>query len=232
MPRSIRCGAVTRIAAAILLLGAPGSGAKELADYEKSGAAFEEGRALSERKLDRAAIQAYEEAIRRDPAFVEAMVNVARLHLRQGEPEAASRWLDLAMRVEPRYPALHSVRGLVALEHGELQDALAAFGRARALSPEDVEILANLGATLLRLGVLGEARTVLEQALRLEPARPEAVLNLALVFDQRGDAARATFLYRRFLGLVPTADPDREPVERRVGELTPHVLKMRAGEPE
>jgi cytochrome c-type biogenesis protein CcmH/NrfG len=100
------------------------------------------------------------------------------------------------------------------------------------LPPADVEVLTNLGATLVHLGILDEARTVLEQALRLAPARPEVALNLALVWDRRGDPARAVYLYRRFLGLVRTEDPDRKGVENRIAELEPQVLKLRAEEPE
>ena len=129
--------------------------AAELADYERSGAAFQEGLAFSERGLYRAAIRAFERAVSLDAAFVEAMVNLARAHLERGEVELAAQWLDRAVRKEPGYPDLHTVRGLVALSQDRSQEALVAFGRARSLAPEDVEVLANLGATLLHLGHRG-----------------------------------------------------------------------------
>jgi Flp pilus assembly protein TadD len=226
-------GIASLISAGLLLFGAAGpTRAGELSNYERSGASFEEGLALAERGFDERAIKAYEQAIQLDPAFVEAMVNLARVHLARGELERASTWLNRAARVESGYPDLHTVRGLVSLAEGRLQDALATFGRARELAPEDVEVLTNLGATLLRLGVLDEARTILEQALRLDPARPEAALDLALLWDHRGDSARAVFLYERFLGLVPTDDPGREQVEKRVAALESGPLKVPEKAPE
>ena len=226
MRGSKRRGIAGLISAGVLLFGAAGpTRAGELSNYERSGASFEEGLALSERGFDEGAIKAYEQAIQLDPAFVEAMVNLARVHVARGELERASTWLDRAVRVESGYPDVHTVRGLVFLAEGRLQNALATFGRARELAPEDVEVLTNLGATLLRLGVLDEARTILEQAFRLDPARPEAALDLALLWDRRGDSARAAFLYRRFLGLVPTDDPGRERVEKRVAALESRSLK-------
>jgi Flp pilus assembly protein TadD len=217
---------------AVLVAAAPRSRAEKLTDYERSGSSFQQALALTERGLGGSAIEFYEEAIRLDPGFVEAMVNVARLHLEQGKLRKASSWLDRAARVRPDYPDLYRVRGLIALAEGRLQDALAAFGRARALAPENVEALTNLGATLLRLGILDGARTVLEQAFRREPARPEVALNLGIVWDRRGDPARAVYLYRRFLGLVPTDDPDRKEVEERIAELEPQLLKLRLTNPE
>lgn len=231
-------GSMERVAAAlmatlaILAGAAPQSRAEKLADYERSGSSFQQALALTERGLGGSAIKLYEEAIRLDGAFVEAIVNVARLYVEKGELDRASTWLDRAARVRPDYPDLYRVRGLIALSEGRSQDALAAFGRARALAPENVEALTNLGATLLRLGILGEARTVLEQAFRLAPARPEVALNLGIVWDRREDPARAIYLYRRFLGLVPTDDPDRQLVEDRIATLEPHFLKLRAGDPE
>jgi tetratricopeptide (TPR) repeat protein len=217
---------------AALIAAAPRSRAEKLTDYERSGSSFQQALALTERGLGGSAIKLYEEAIRLDPAFVEAMVNLARLHLEKGKLQQASTWLDRAARVRPDYPDLYRVRGLIALAEERLQDALAAFGRARRLAPENVEVLTNLGATLVELGILGEARTVLEQAFRRGPARPEVALNLGIVWDRRGDPARAVYLYRRFLGLVTTDDPDRKLVEDRIAALEPHLLKSRAGDPE
>ena len=214
--------------AAVLIAVAPRSRAEKLTDYERSGSSFQQALALAERGLGESAITLYEEAIRLDPGFVEAIVNVARLHLEKGDLRRASTWLDRAARVNPDYPHLYRVRGLIALARGRLQDALAAFGRARALAPENVETLANLGTTLLRLGILDGSRTVLEQAFRLDPARPEVALNLGMVWDRRGDPARAIYLYRRFLGLVPADDPDRKRVEDRIASLEPLRLKLRA----
>lgn len=210
----------------LTLCALPGlASAAELDDYERSDAAFQEGLAFSERGLVEPAIRALERAVRLDPGFVEAMVNLARAYLARGDAEKASEWLDRAVRREPRYPDVHTVRGLVALSQGRSQEALVAFGRARRLAPEDIEALTNLGATLLALGIVEEARAVLEQAFRLEPTRPEVALDLAIAQERRGDAARAVFLYRRFLGLVGDDDPDRERVERRVQRLAPAVLK-------
>lgn len=226
-------GLVCVVVAGLLLSLAPHApSAGELTDYEQSGAAFEEGRALAERGLHARAIDAYKEAVRLDPTFVEAMVNLARVYVGRGELGNASIWVDRAVRKQPGYPDVYTVRGLIALTEDRPQDALTSFGRARQLAPENVEVLTNLGGALLRLGVLDEARTLLEQALMLDPARPEAALNLAVLWDRGEDPARAVYLYQKFLGLVPSDDPDREPVQKRIASLEIRFLKLLQEEPE
>jgi len=196
-----------------------------LDSYERSAAAFADGLALAERGLDEEASGSYQEAIRLDAGFVEAMVNLARIRLRQGDPARAREWLDRALRLAPAYPPVHAARGLEARQRGDLQEALRAFTRARILDPENAEILANLGATLFELGLDEDARGVLEDARRCAPVRPEPVLTLALLWEQRGDRGRAAFFYDQFLSLVGTDDPARASAEARLRELAPNSLK-------
>lgn len=193
--------------------------------FERSAVAFADGLALSERGLDEEASHSYRQAIDLDPGFVEAMVNLARIRLRQGDPTRAREWLDRALRLAPAYPPLYAVRGLAAREQGDLQEALRAFSRARSLDPESAEVLANLGATLFELGLDEDARGVLEEARRRAPDRPEPVLTLALVWERRGDRGRAAFFYGEFLSLVGSNDPARAIITARLRELDPSALK-------
>jgi tetratricopeptide (TPR) repeat protein len=221
-PLSAR-GAV--LALSLLLAREAVADSATLASYERSAAAFADGLALAERGLDEEASRSYQEAIGLDAGFVEAMVNLARIRLRQGDPERAREWLDRALRLAPAYPPVHAVRGLVARERGDLQEALRAFSRARSLDPENAEVLANLGATLFELGLDEDARGVLEEARRRAPVRPEPVLTLALVWERKGDRGRAAFFYGQFLSLVGTDDPARALAEARLRALEAISLK-------
>jgi len=226
MPRPATLGArVAALTLALLLPGAAAADSVTLESFEGSASAFADGLALAERGLDDDAAQSYQEAIRLDAGFVEAMVNLARIRLRQGQPERAREWLDRALRAAPSYPPVHAVRGLEARARGELREALRAFTRARALDPENAEVLANLGATLFELGLGEDARGVLEEARRRAPERPEPVLTLALVWEQKGDRVRAAFFYGQFLRLLGSDDPGRAMAEARLQELSANSLK-------
>lgn len=218
-------GCVALLAVALLLPGEAASDSATLDSFERSAAAFADGLALAERGLDEDAVHSYQEAVRLDGGFVEAMVNLARIRLRQGQPERAREWLDRALRTAPGYPPAHAARGLEARARGDLQEALRAFSRARALDPGNAEALANLGAVLFELGLYDDARAVLDEAHRRAPERPEPLLTLALVWEQKGDPVRAAFFYGQFLRLLGTDDPARAPAERRIQEIGRGSLK-------
>ena len=57
-------------------------------------------------------------------------------------------------------------------------EALAAFGRALALSPSDALALNNRGVALFSLGQVDAARQDFERALKVEPCQFDARLNL------------------------------------------------------
>jgi len=225
MPRATSRGAC----ALALWLGLSGFAASEPASleaYERSAAAFADGLALAGRGLDAEAASAYSEAIRLDAGFVEAMVNLARVRLRQGQAAPARELLDRALALAPGYPPIFAVRGLEARQRGDLNGALRDFSRARALDPTNAEVLANLGAVLVELGFDRDARDALDDARRLAPERPEPALSLALLFDRKGDRLRAAFFYDQFLRLAGTGDPDRANVEARLSQLDPRAVKV------
>ncbi|MEM7410913.1 MAG: tetratricopeptide repeat protein [Myxococcota bacterium] len=202
-----------------------------LDSLERSEADFKLGVAAQRRGHLDAAAEAYAKAVERDPSFVEAMVNLARVRAAEGRFDQADEWLDRASLVRDDYPDIAAARGLVALGRGDAKLAVSELTRARVVEPDDVEVLINLGAALIEAGLWLEAIGHLDRAARLDTTRSAAVLNLALAHDHRGDAARAAFHYRRYLDLVSPGDPEREAVEARLERLAgrvPHAVKAKA----
>jgi Flp pilus assembly protein TadD len=166
-----------------------------------------------------AAERAYASALERDPSFVEAMVNRARVLIELEDWEGAAAWLDSALAQHEDYPAVHAAQGLLALRTGNTAQAVDELTRARTLAPDDVEVLTNLGAALLEQGLLVRATELLERAQRLDPDGAEVAFDLGLASDRAGDQRRAVFHYRRFMELAASADPGRPAVRRRLSEL-------------
>jgi len=193
---------------------------RKLETYRTSAELFESAAAAEGRGLRDEARKSYTQAVERDPDFVEALVNLARLELADGRLEAAAGWLERAERLRSDYPRIAATRGLLALAGGDLPRALDALGQAHRMMPEDAEIAVNLGAALIRRSRFAEARQVLAALLRSQPDHAEAIYNLALADDLAGERDLAQFGYRRFLALSSFADPDREGVQRRLEELS------------
>lgn len=202
--------------------GVPPSERNRLEALERSESDFKLGVSSQRRGQLEAARKAYASAIERDPGYVEAMVNLARVLAAQGELDEAEVWLDRAASRHSDYPGVPAGRGLVALARDDTDRAVEELTRAHALLPDDVEVLTNLGAALIRAGLWTEAAEHLDRAQRLDPHRSAVRFNLGLAHDRAGDAQRAVFHYRRYLELAASADALRGRVESRLAALDSH----------
>jgi tetratricopeptide (TPR) repeat protein len=217
-----RLGAVLALGGALLSV-AEGSRADEkgmLALYRESAALFESALTAERRGLTDDALAAYTKAVERDPAFVEAIANLARLELAAGRLEAAESWIERGEQVRSDYPRIAAVRGLLALARGDLAHSLESLSQAHRAAPEDAEVAVNLGAVLIQRGRLDEARRVLGALLVQQPDHAAALYNRALADDLSGDRDAASSAYRRFLELAPQDDPAREGVQGRLEVLS------------
>jgi len=121
------------------------------------------------------------------------------------EYREAIRYLDLAIRFNPRDGAAFNDRGLCMAEMGMLQDALAFFDRGIAAEPDYATIYHNKGWLLNRLGRHAEAIPLFNKALDLEPDRAVTFENLADTYVQLGRVPEAREAYRQSLALLKTA---------------------------
>ena len=79
--------------------------------------------------------------------------------------------------------------GTSALARNDLNAALADFQNVVRLAPAAEQGHSALGAVLVRLGRMSEGIHELERALDLQPGDSAAQLNLALAYEQGGEAA-------------------------------------------
>ncbi len=189
---------------------------RDLATYRESADLFASSAAAERRGLLDEARAGYTKAVARDPDFIEAIVNLARLEIASGEFAAAEGRIERAEQIRSDYPMVAATRGLLELSRGDLPAALDALSRAHRLAPEDVEVAVNLSAVLIQRSRLVEARKVLGALLREHPDHSEALYNLALSDDLSGRLDEANLGYRRFLSLAAVDDPAREGVQVRL----------------
>lgn len=88
---------------------------------------------------------------------------------------------------------------LLAADQYEL--AIEAFNRAALEEGLTAEVLSGLGSANLGLGRLGQAETLLRQAVDKEPQWPEALNNLGTVLLEKGEYAEAEQILRRAYAL-------------------------------
>jgi len=130
-------------------------------------------------------------------AFLLAALSIS-LSARAQEPSAALKQADADYRA-----------GVAALSRNELNTALADFEKVVRLAPAAEQGHSALGAVLVRVGRVPEGIRELEKALAITPADGSAQLNLALAYEQSGQAAKSLPL---FAGLEAAAQLSKQPL--------------------
>jgi hypothetical protein len=120
----------------------------------------------------------------------------------------------------------HNAAGMKLAAAGRYDEAIAHFHAAILQRPQAAYLYNNLGYTLLRRGLPEQAAEALAQALRLDPAHPQARHNL--------DTARAEIAKRRAQAApppapvaapAPIAEPE-PPADLRLLSVAPNVYEL------
>ena len=174
---------------------------------------------LGEVKL---AEQSYLTALRLDPGFLPARINLANLYNRMGRNEDAEREFREAIKRAPEEGDLYYSLGLLLAEEGRLDASAEALGKAAALLPDRARVHYNLGLVLQKLGRPDEAGSALSEAHRLSPRDPQAIYALALLYMNEGRWERALPYAEKLSELSPSDPNARELVRRIQGEMSRH----------
>ena len=118
-----------------------------------------------------AAIEAYREAVARNPHYAVAWGNLAALLHGAGEPDEALRASDQVLRLTTDPGTLHGThhnRGLILKDLKRFEEARAAFHKALGYRPGDPDTLGGLGDLEFEAGRYAEAARAFELAVRAD----------------------------------------------------------------
>ncbi len=136
---------------------------------------------------------------------------MAELHRRTGKLDEAEVHFRRALELLPKDPSLLNNYGVFLCDRKEYDRAMTYFRRVLddPFYAGKAQAAENLGLCARAKGDVATAERYLGEALRLDPKRPKALIALAGIRFDQGQAADAYDLYRRFL---------------RVGRHTPESL--------
>ncbi len=156
-----------------------------------------------ERSAHAAALAEYRAAQDVDSDRPEAHVNLGLLHVALGEPDAARREYETALRLGPWFvPAYVNLADLErALGRDDAGEA--ALRRALAVAPEVAEVHHALGLLLVRTERRDEAAGELARAAELAPENPRFAYARALLLHDRGEGERALAVLEAALARHP-----------------------------
>jgi tetratricopeptide (TPR) repeat protein len=140
---------------------------------------------------------------RQHPRSVGPRRELALLHSRRQQPEAAIAQMRRAIELAPGDPQLHCELGRMLAAGGQADAALAAFREATLGDPGWAEAWYFLGITLRRTQRGFDALQALRRAHQLNPAAEPLLRALAECEFESGDPADALPLWRRLCERAP-----------------------------
>ncbi|MGB3683243.1 MAG: tetratricopeptide repeat protein, partial [Rubrobacteraceae bacterium] len=151
------------------------------------------------------AIQAYEEVIEETPEWWEAHANLGICHTRNGRPEEAEAAFRRGLEDSPGSPEIRDELAAHLLnEKGDLAEALRLSEEAVALGRDETRHLYTLGEIRLALGDTAGAEEAYVAVLAIDPADPNAHLEIGLLHEQRNEPNEAEEHFVESLKSDPT----------------------------
>ncbi|MDH4229013.1 MAG: tetratricopeptide repeat protein [Nitrospirota bacterium] len=175
----------------------------ELRDGNYPEAWLNLGTTHARRDDDKAAIQAYQEALNHKNDYPEVWFNLGLAHMRAENWTEAEKAFRLAIRYRPDYSRAWFNLGVMFARQSHHVEAADAYRKALAIQPEYTRARVNLALTLSRMKDIEGAAKLYREALAQDPTYTTAWLNLGLAqldLKQPGDAVES---FRHALKLDP-----------------------------
>lgn len=159
--------------------------ARAVASYERGVQAIEDD------DLSRA-MSAFQDALRLQPNYLEAIIALGAIHLELGDVKHALNQFTTAVRLEPSHPIALGYLGITHFLTGNETRALDYWEQAIHAGPEVADQLALfIGQTLTACGLFERVREVLTRLVERMPTSPEAHIMLAITLFELEDYAGA-----------------------------------------
>lgn len=176
----------------------------------------------------------------RAPGFVEAVVQLGAVFLKQGRVAEPLVLFEELVHARPEHGEAHAALAAALLQNHRRDEAERACRRALALQPDCVVAHNNLGVALTRNRQFQEAEASLRNAVRLAPQRSDVLVNLVVLLKAQGRFGEALDCVRKLLADAPERpdahyylaslkqfdsldDPDLDKLQRLAAKPAPAV---------
>ena len=157
----------------------------------------------------------YRTALRLDPAFVPALVNLADLDRARGMDQQGEELLKKAMTIEPDNADVRYAMGLSLVRRHDYAGALDLLRRAHELAPDNARYTYVYAVALNSSGAAADAIALLEQAHRQHPTDKDVLMALVSIARDRADFAAAL----RHAHELELLDPENAQLRSLISEL-------------
>ncbi|MDD5130749.1 MAG: tetratricopeptide repeat protein [Candidatus Omnitrophica bacterium] len=117
--------------------------------------------------------------------------------LQNGKIDEGLSELKKTIGLNPGYPKVYNVIGMVYASLGDKTKAIEYFQKAIEINPQYTQACFNLAALYQSLGQIEDALKYYEKVLFLDSNFPEAVMNIAVIYASLGKYSEAIKYYQR-----------------------------------
>lgn len=149
------------------------------------------------------AVEQYQAALRLDPLYATAMVNLGFLSEYQGLFDESIKYYSDALKINSDNSMVHNNLGHVYELFGDPDKALESYLRALEIDPENSVAMQNIAGLYLSRGMLEQATDALNSALAMGPASPAIYNNLAFILYKQMKITDARNKIEEGLKLTP-----------------------------
>lgn len=157
-----------------------------------------------------AAINYYNQALRRDPGFALAYAGLADASLQMYKNKKDPFWVQKALaaaqhakRLNDKLPEVYLSLGSVLSATGKTEEAIGELKHALELAPNSDEVYRRLGQTYMNGGKIDNAILALKKAVQINPYYWYNEDLLGIAYDRSGDSERALVAFRKVIDLEP-----------------------------
>ena len=155
------------------------------------------------RRLD-AARHAYEQALRLQPQYPEALYNLGNLCKEQGQTTTAITCYRQAVQLKPNYGAAHDGLAMLLQMQGDVEGAIRAYHAALQHGGDNARAHCNLASLYLSRNAPEQALEQAQRAIQLRPEYAKAHNNAGTALRALGRICEAEASFRRALEHDPT----------------------------
>jgi sugar lactone lactonase YvrE/transglutaminase-like putative cysteine protease len=125
----------------------------------------------------------YVEAIKKNPADMDAHLQIGIILARSGDHDEAMKYFDKVIEAQPQDAAALNNKGNLYMLAGEYQNAQKFYLAASQADPQDAEVLVNLTRAYMATKNITEAKTAFERAQKLDASTADKHKALALELE-------------------------------------------------
>ncbi len=164
------------------------------------------------------AVEEYRAAAAVDPKSAEPLERLGALFATNGRFEDAAAAFEKAIAVEPRASRHRIAFADAKAKLGRHEDAVRIYREVLKHDPAAVQVLYKLARSVHEASGPKAALPLYERAAKEDPANAMPHYYLGYLYKERGDRARASGEFKRFLALKPDADEKRD-IEAELDDL-------------